>query len=81
MSQRKLVLFIAQSLDGYIATKEESLEWLFKVEGEGDNGYSEFLATIDTIFMGKRTYDWLMTEVKGDFPYKEQQCYVFLELH
>lgn len=77
MSQRKLVLFIAQSLDGYIATKEESLEWLFKVEGEGDNGYSEFLATIDTIFMGKRTYDWLMTEVKGDFPYKEQQCYVF----
>ncbi len=77
MNQRKLVLFIAQSLDGYIATKEESLEWLFKVEGEGDNGYSEFLATIDTIFMGKRTYDWLMAEIKGDFPYKEQQCYVF----
>ncbi|WP_416825493.1 dihydrofolate reductase family protein [Ectobacillus polymachus] len=77
MSQRKLVLFIAQSLDGYIATKEDSLEWLFKVEGEGDNGYSEFLSTIDTIFMGKRTYDWIMKEVKGDFPYKEQRCYVF----
>lgn len=77
MNQRKLVLFIAQSLDGYIATKEESLEWLFKVQGEGDNGYSEFLATIDTIFMGKRTYDWLMAEVKDDFPYKEQHCYVF----
>ncbi|MED1205329.1 dihydrofolate reductase family protein [Heyndrickxia acidicola] len=77
MSQRKVVLFIAQSLDGYIATKEDSLDWLFKVEGEGDNGYSEFLATIDTIFMGKRTYDWIVEEVKGDFPYKEQQCYVF----
>ncbi|GHI00320.1 dihydrofolate reductase family protein [Neobacillus kokaensis] len=77
MSQRKLVLFIAQSLDGYIATKDDSLDWLFKVEGEGDNGYSEFLATIDTVFMGKRTYDWLMEEVKGDFPYIDQHCYVF----
>ncbi|WP_286231874.1 dihydrofolate reductase family protein [Neobacillus mesonae] len=77
MSQRKVVLFIAQSLDGYIATKDDSLDWLFNVEGEGDNGYSEFLATIDTVFMGKRTYDWLMEEVKDDFPYKDQQCYVF----
>ena len=41
-SQRKLVLFIAASLDGYIATKSDTLDWLHKVEGEGDNGYSEF---------------------------------------
>lgn len=77
MNQRKLVLFIAQSLDGYIATKEDSLDWLFEVEGEGDNGYSNFLATIDTVLMGKRTYDWLMAAVKDDFPYKDQRCYVF----
>jgi len=51
---RKVVLFIASSLDGYIATKNESLDWLFQVEGEGDNGISEFYETIDTIIMGKK---------------------------
>lgn len=76
-NQRKIVLFIAQSLDGYIATKEDSLDWLFKVEGEGDNGYSEFFETIDTILIGKRTYDWIMKYEKGQFPYKDKDCYVF----
>ncbi|PIC87064.1 hypothetical protein CSV72_03530 [Sporosarcina sp. P20a] len=75
--QRKLVLFIAQSLDGYIATKDDSLEWLFKVEGEGDNGYSEFFETINTVLMGKRTYDWVMEQEKGQFPYSNKNCYVF----
>lgn len=51
---RKVVLFIASSLDGYIATKDESLDWLFQVEGEGDNDISEFYETIDTIIMGKK---------------------------
>lgn len=76
-NQRKIVLFIAQSLDGYIATKEDSLDWLFKVEGEGDNGYSEFLETIDTILLGKRTYEWVMNHVEGVFPYQNKECYVF----
>ncbi|WP_165352671.1 dihydrofolate reductase family protein [Bacillus infantis] len=74
---RNIVLFIAQSLDGYIATKEDSLDWLFKVEGEGDNGYSEFYEEIDTIIMGKRTYDWIMKHEKGQFPYENKDCYVF----
>ncbi|MEW9052503.1 MAG: hypothetical protein AB2392_15185 [Neobacillus sp.] len=61
--KRNLVLFIASSLDGYIATKEESLEWLFAVEGEGDNGFSEFYETIDTVLMGK-TYVRLGDETR-----------------
>jgi len=76
-TKRKLVLFIAQSLDGYIATKDDSLEWLFNVEGEGDNGYSEFYDTVDTILLGKRTYDWIMEHENGHFPYQNKQCYVF----
>lgn len=77
MNQRRnTVLYIASSLDGYIATKEDSLEWLFKVEGEGDNGYTEFYETVDTILMGKRTYDWIIQEME-EFPYKNKECYVF----
>ena len=76
-NNRKLVLFIAASLDGYIAEKDDSLDWLYKVEGEGDNGYSEFYETIDTVLMGRRTYDWILKNVTGDFPYKDKECYVF----
>jgi dihydrofolate reductase len=76
-AKRKLLLYIAASLDGYIATEDDSLEWLFNVEGEGDNGYSEFLSTVDTILLGRRTYDWVMNMEKGNFPYKNQKCYVF----
>lgn len=74
---RKVVLFIATSLDGYIAAKDESLDWLFKVEGEGDNGYSEFYETVDTVLLGRKTYDWIMKHETGEFPYKNKECYVF----
>ncbi|SHL73901.1 Dihydrofolate reductase [Anaerocolumna jejuensis DSM 15929] len=74
---RKVVLFIAMSLDGYIATKEDSLEWLFQTEGEGDNGYSEFYETVDTILLGRRTYDWILDMEGDNFPYKGRQCFVF----
>lgn len=75
--ERKVSLFIAASLDGYIATEDDSLEWLFKVEGEGDSGYFEFYNTVDTILLGRRTYDWIMEHEKGNFPYKNKECYVF----
>ncbi len=74
---RKVIVFIATSLDGYIATKDESLDWLFRVEGEGDNGYSEFYDTVDTIIMGRRTYDWIVNVEGDNFPYKNKKCYVF----
>jgi dihydrofolate reductase len=74
---RKLVLYIAQSLDGYIATENESLDWLFKCEGNGDNGYGSFYEKIDTILLGRRTYDWILRNEETGFPYKGKECYVF----
>ncbi|TWT24876.1 dihydrofolate reductase family protein [Planomicrobium sp. CPCC 101110] len=76
-NQRRIVCYIAISLDGYIATEDDSLEWLFKVEGEGDAGYGEFIKTIDTVVMGRRTYDWVMEAEGGKDPYPDKECYVF----
>jgi dihydrofolate reductase len=71
------VLYIAASLDGYIAAKDDSLDWLFEVEGEGDNGYGDFIKDIDCIILGRRTYDWIIEKEKDNFPYKKEKCYVF----
>lgn len=76
-SERKISCYIAASLDGYIATKDDSLDWLFKVENDGDAGYAEYMSRIDTVVMGRRTYDWVMAQENGEFPYTEQDCYVF----
>lgn len=42
-NKRKLLLFIAASLDGYIATKDESLDWLYQVQGEGIMDFPSFM--------------------------------------
>lgn len=55
---RELVLYIAQSLDGFIAPPDEDLSFLNAVVMEGeDYGYAAFVATCDTVVMGRRTYD------------------------
>ena len=77
MSNRKVVLYIGISLDGYIATKDDSLEWLLNTQGCGDNGFGEFYDTVDTIIMGRRTYDWIMEQENGQFPYIGKECYVY----
>jgi dihydrofolate reductase len=74
---RKVVVYIATSLDGYIATKEESVHWLDETEAEGDNGFSEFYETIDTVIMGKKTYDWVINQELEEFPYTGKSCYVY----
>ncbi|MDB5279245.1 MAG: dihydrofolate reductase [Ferruginibacter sp.] len=61
---RKISLFIAMSLDGYIAKPNDDLSFLKLVEKEGeDYGYSEFTNTIDTIIIGRRTYDYVLKEI------------------
>jgi len=61
---RKIALFIATSLDGYIAKPNDDLSFLKLVEKEGeDYGYAEFTDTIDTLIVGRRTYDYVLREI------------------
>lgn len=61
---RKLSLFIATSLDGYIAKPNDDLSFLKLVEKEGeDYGYQAFTDTIDTLIIGRRTYDYVVKEI------------------
>ena len=61
---RILSIYIATSLDGYIAKPNDDLGFLKLVEKEGeDYGYAKFTATIDTIILGRKTYDWVLKEV------------------
>lgn len=61
---RNLSVFIATSLDGYIAKPYDDLSFLKIVEKEGeDYGYGEFISKIDTIIIGRKTYDYVLKEV------------------
>ncbi|OYW54418.1 MAG: deaminase [Rhodobacterales bacterium 17-64-5] len=51
-------VFIATSLDGYIARPDGQLDWLIRPEHAGeDHGYAAFMARIDAILMGRGTYE------------------------
>ncbi len=69
---RKVILFIASSLDGFIARKSGKIDWLFT---DQDYGYSDFLKTIGVVIMGRKTYEQALTF--GEYPYKGVEGYVF----
>ncbi|MDR3008932.1 MAG: dihydrofolate reductase family protein [Sphingobacterium sp.] len=61
---RKLSVFIAMSVDGYIAKPNDDLSFLNMVEKEGeDYGYSDFIDTIDTLIVGRKTYEYVLKNV------------------
>lgn len=73
-------VFIASSIDGFIATKDDGLQWLEAYENPGgsDHGYSEFVKRIDAIVMGRRTYEVVLGF--GSWPY-EVPVYVLSSAH
>lgn len=75
MRKRKVVLFIAMSLDGFIASEDDSIDWLEAVEGLGDNGYKKFYNSVDTLIMGRRTFDWVTSRI-ASYPYQGKVSYV-----
>jgi len=73
---RKVIVYIAASLDGYIAKPNDDLSFLSIVAKDGeDYGYSEFIGNIDTVLMGRKTYNWVMTQV-AEFPHADKETYI-----
>jgi dihydrofolate reductase len=68
-------VFIAASLDGCIATPDGGLDWLTqRAEGAGETGYCEFLATVDAVAIGRKTYELVRTF--GEWPYGDRRVFV-----
>jgi dihydrofolate reductase len=73
---RKVILFIAMSLDGFIATKSDDLSFLDRMAKEGeDYGYGAFTETVDTVILGRRTFE-KVASMGYDNPHAERNCYV-----
>lgn len=74
---RKVIVYIATSLDGFIAGENDSLDFLKCVEKPGeDYGYADFIKTIDTVIMGRKTYD-IIKAFDGPFWHAARKCYVY----
>jgi dihydrofolate reductase len=75
--------YTATSLDGFIATPDDSLEWLFPLGDINQTSYPEFIKEVGALAMGASTYEWMLRHVikpgtrSGEpWPYA-QPCWVF----
>ncbi len=74
--ERKVILYIAMSLDGYIAKSNDDISFLNSVEQEGeDYGYNEFISHVDAVIIGRKTYEKVLNMV-GSFPHADKDAYV-----
>ncbi|MCU0868573.1 MAG: dihydrofolate reductase family protein [Burkholderiales bacterium] len=79
----KTIYYTATSLDGFIATEDDSLDWLFPLGDVDDSGYPQFIATVGALAMGAATYEWMLRQAlpvdgqaKASWPYT-QPTWVF----
>jgi dihydrofolate reductase len=73
----KCSVYMAQSVDGYIAKTDGDIEWLSQFDDSGgmeDYGYHEFLDTVDVIVMGRRTYEKVLSFLM--WPYEDKHVVV-----
>ncbi len=67
---RRIGVFAAMSLDGYLATKDDGLDWLSKVERpDEDYGYAAFSQRVVGYVVGRRTYEVVTALCDGEFPH------------
>jgi dihydrofolate reductase len=75
-SNMKTQYYTATSLDGFIATEDDSLEWLFPLGDLNNSSYPAFIAEVGALAMGSATYEWIlrnseqvMAETGSPWPY------------
>lgn len=71
---RKVIYYLTASLDGFIARPDGTVDWLLEAEGE-DFGFAEFFETIDTVVMGRKTYETALSF--GPYPYSSKRSFIF----
>ncbi|MCQ4630525.1 dihydrofolate reductase family protein [Shinella sp. CPCC 100929] len=73
----RILGYIAASLDGYIATEDDGLDWLFKYDSDnlGEHDYRLFIKHIRTVVMGRGTYDFIAKE-PSPWAYGDQRVIV-----
>lgn len=69
---RRVIYYVATSIDAHIARLDGRIDWLYENAG---CGYNEFINTVDTVLMGRKTYEQILTF--GDWPYPDMDVYVF----
>jgi dihydrofolate reductase len=81
--EMKTQYFAATSLDGFIATEDDSLDWLFPLGDLEASSYPAFIAEVGALAMGAATYEWMLrnaekmrTETGAAWPYS-QPAWVF----
>jgi len=67
-NNRRLILHIATSSDGFIATKDDGLDWLPQLEGAEDYGMGEFMQSVECVVIGRRTWDVISQFEEEQFP-------------
>lgn len=75
----RISVYIAMSLDGYIAREDGNLDWLDaageSVPDDDDCGYAQFMSTVDVLVMGRKTFEKVLS-FEGDWPFAEQRVVV-----
>ena len=74
----KTQYFTATSLDGFIATEDDSLNWLFPLGSPSETSYPSFIAEVGALAMGSATYEWVLrhadevaAETGASWPYSQ----------
>lgn len=79
----KTQYYTAATLDGFIATEDDSLDWLFQLGDVNDTSYPSFIRNIGALAMGSSTYEWMLrnadkvaAETGSSWPYA-QPAWIF----